>query len=535
IEPGVIVEYRYSEAVKNDSLNEERLIFQRDIPMQRVTYSVRPYEGMFLNFNFRNMEAVRFTSGADGFYVGTLENVPALRDEPYMPPEDEVRRWARLYYGGFNSFSWSMLSSQVRESFDKIIKPTKELNQKAAELTAGALTEEEKLRRIYDFTQKRIKNVNFDSSYTEEQLESIKIRDADDVLKRGVANAMFVNWLFAALAKAAGFEVNIVLAGDRSENFFNPNSNINPGFLHPAGVAVRMKEQEKPVVETPATTLGGATMSAQSARRLTDGQVWKYFDPGTIYLPFGRLVWNEEDVYAMLVGESGHQWRKTPLAGVLLSPSRRSGKFKLLEDGTLEGTVRLEYEGHQAISRRRAELKDSPDKREENIRDEIKKRISAAEISGLTIENFDNPALPLAYAFKIRVPNYAQKTGKRLFFQPGFFEYGTSPVFSSATRTHSIYFQYPWSEQDELEFELPDEFLLDSAESPAYVADPQKIGSLRINIGIDKVTNKVIYKRDFYFGNSGLLLFPVSRYEPLKGLFDAFHKADTHTITLKQK
>jgi hypothetical protein len=133
------------------------------------------------------------------------------------------------------------------------------------------------------------------------------------------------------------------------------------------------------------------------------------------------------------------------------------------------------------------------------------------------------------------VPNYAQKTGKRLFFQPGFFEYGSSPVFSSATRTHSVYFQYPWSEQDEIEFEMPPEYLFDNAESPADIADEQKIGSLKINIAHDKVNNKVIYKRNFYFGNSGLLLFPVTRYEALKSLFDAFHKSDTHAITLKQK
>jgi hypothetical protein len=529
IEPGVIVEYRYVEVVKNDSLNNERLIFQRDIPMQRATYYVRPYQGTILSFDFRNMQAVRFVESSDGFFVGTAANVPALKEEAYMPPEDEVRRWARLYYNGYNSFSWNTLSYQVTQTFNKIIKPTKELNQKAAELTAGATTDEEKLRRIYDFTQRRIKNVNFDSSYTEEQLESIKIKDADDVLKRGVANSVFVNWLFGALAKAAGFEVNVVLAADRSEHFFNPNDNISPGYLHPAGIAVRMKDQEKPQQIKPVT--GGAHASSG---RSTAGQTWKFFDPGTLYLPFGRMVWNEEDVYALLVGESSSQWRKIPLSGVGLSPARRAGKFKLAEDGTLEGSVSLEYEGHQAISRRRAEFKDSPAKREENLKEEIKKRISAAEISDVTIENFDNPALPLTYNFKIRVPNYAQKTGKRLFFQPGFFEYGTTPVFSSATRTHSVYFQYPWSEQDNLEFELPKDFSLDNAEAPADVADSQQIGSLKINIGIDKVNGKIIYKRSFYFGNSGLLLFPVSKYEPLKSLFDSFHKADTHTITLKQ-
>ncbi|HEX9959509.1 MAG TPA: hypothetical protein VGB00_01085 [Pyrinomonadaceae bacterium] len=77
---------------------------------------------------------------------------------------------------------------------------------------------------------------------------------------------------------------------------------------------------------------------------------------------------------------------------------------------------------------------------------------------------------PLTYIFKIREPDYAHKTGKRLFFQTGFFEYGTRPVFLSATRTHSIYFQYHWSELDDLEFEMPKEFRLDSADSQKSAA-----------------------------------------------------------------
>ncbi|HEX8249312.1 MAG TPA: DUF3857 and transglutaminase domain-containing protein [Pyrinomonadaceae bacterium] len=531
IEPGVIVEYRYKEVVKNDSINGERLLFQRDIPMQKVIYHIRPYKGTSLKFDFRNMPTVSFTEGADGFYIGTATNVPALKEEPFMPPLNEVRRWAFLSYGdGGGSFAWSVFSYTVGQEFNSLINPSKEIRQKAAELTAGANTDEEKLRRIYDFTQKNIRNISFDNSYTEEQLESVKIKDADDALRRGIANAAFVDLLFASLARAAGFDVSLALAGDRSENFFDSLKVVNPSSIRPAAVAVRIGGERRQAAQTPSAH--GANAGSSVADTTSN---WKYFNPGLPFLPFGRLVWNEEDVFALLIGERGHSWKKTPLSGVAQSPARRSGKFKLLEDGTLEGLVRLEYEGHQAIMRRRTEYKDSPAKREENIREETKKRLSTAEISDVTIENFDDASKPLTYIFKIRVPNYAQKTGKRLFFQPGFFEYGTSPVFSSATRTHSVYFQYPWSEQDDLEFELPNDYLLDNVETPGEVADSQQIGKLKINLGLDKVNNKVFYKRNFYFGNSGLLLFPVSRYESLKGLFDAFHKSDAYAITLKQK
>jgi hypothetical protein len=133
------------------------------------------------------------------------------------------------------------------------------------------------------------------------------------------------------------------------------------------------------------------------------------------------------------------------------------------------------------------------------------------------------------------VPNYAQKTGKRIFLQPGFFEYGENPVFSTATRKYDIFFHYPWSEVDTIEIELPKGFALDSADAPAMLADPSKIGLLDIYMGVVKESNTLIYKRKFHFGGGGKTLFPVGTYQPLKNLFDGFHKADSHTVTLKQK
>lgn len=506
IEPGVIVEYQYDEIIKGDSASGERLIFQRDVPMQKVSYFVRPHANSNLVPRFYNMPETRFTEDLNnkGFFVATMTNVPSLKEEPYMPPDDEVKRWAYLQYQNFGTFfQWTYLSRVYSEVFNKISKPNKEVKQKVAELTAGAVSDEDKLKRIYEFTQRRIKNINFDRSLTDEQRENIKIKDADDVLRNGVGDSMFIDLLFASLARAAGFEVNIVLSGDRSDNFFNPDKYPFPSFIRPASITVKV------------------------------GQDWKFYNPGMPYLPFGKLVWNEENVQAMLVGDGGFIWKVTPLSEHNLSPARRTAKLKLSEDGTLEGTVRIEYEGHQAINRRREGFMDSPTKREDDFKEEIKRRVSAAEISALSIENFEDVSKPLTYSFKVRIPNYAQKTGKRLFIQPGFFEYGANPVFSSTTRTHNIYFPYPWSEQDEVEIEMPKGFQLDNADSPGEVADPSKIGLLKISISVVNA-NTLNYNRRFHFGGDGKILFPVSVYQPMKNLFDMFHKADTHTITLKQ-
>ncbi len=50
----------------------------------------------------------------------------------------------------------------------------------------------------------------------------------------------------------------------------------------------------------------------------------------------------------------------------------------------------------------------------------------------------------------------------------------------------------------------------------------------------DKAANVLRYRRDFHFGGGGAVLFPPAAYPALKGMFDAFNKADSHIITLKR-
>src|SRR4030095_11207575 len=96
VEPGSIVEYRWREVRPNASANRLRLQFQRDIPAETVTYSLKPYGGMrYMPFHIGE---TRFVKDKDGFSKLTLSNVPAFHEEPQMPPEDQVRSWVFLYY-----------------------------------------------------------------------------------------------------------------------------------------------------------------------------------------------------------------------------------------------------------------------------------------------------------------------------------------------------------------------------------------------------------------------------------------------------
>lgn len=508
IEPGVIVEYRYQEVIPRTSANNMRMEFQKDVPVETISYYFKPADNArYLTFN---MNDNKFIKDKNGFYRATMENLPAIKSEPRMPPEDEVRSWLLLYYTDYlkedASDFWSRAGGYLVRNFEikDTLKPGKELKTAATEITVGADSPDDKMAKLYQFCKTRIKNITFDTTLTDEQKEEIKPnKSTGDTYKKLQGTSVDINELFASLATAAGFEARLAFGGDRSQKFFNP-SQAHVSFIHFTGIAVKINGQ------------------------------WKYYDPGSLFVPYGMMSWTEENTSALLLGYKDYITTKTPMSEAKKSMAKRTGRFKLLEDGTLEGTVKIEYEGHFANSYKTDNYSQSANQREENLKNEIKKQMSTAEISDISIENVSDPEKPFIYQFKVKVPNYAQKTGKRLFLQPGFFEYGKEPEFSTTTRKYDVYFSYPWAEDDDLEIELPKNFSLDSADQPGAIADPQKISSLDIDIKYDKATNILAYHRKFYFGGGENILFPNQAYQALKKIFDEFHKADSHTITLKQ-
>ncbi len=524
IEPGVIVEYRYKEVIDDAGALGMELEFQKDIPVQTLAYYYKPYNKRDPDAQSYNFNDTRFVKNEKGYYLAQRTNVPAFREEPRMPPKDTVRPWmqlqgVRINITGVTSNSilfsikdpnnmaqyWASVAGEKVSLVQFMNKADKDIKKAATEITASATSDEDKLRKLYEFCQTEIKNVSFDPNISEEEKKKLsKIKSLADVLKNKTGNAGYVDLLFGAMANSLGFDARIAFSGNRSKMLFTPRM-TNESFIHPAAIAVSV------------------------------GNDWKFFNPGMSLLPYGMLVWYEEDVWALVVGERQNAWVKTPMTGVDKSVSKRSAKFKLAEDGTLEGDVRIEFNGQAAVANRVDIYDASPAKREESIKEELKQRISAAEVSNIVIENVTDISKPLVYQYKVRVPNYAQKTGKRLFLQPGFFEYGENPLFSSANRKYDIYFPFPWAENDDVEITLPAGFVLDNADKPGEITDASKIGRLKIDISVDKDQTFINYRRQFHFGGGGNILFPANVYPQLKTLFDEFHKSDTHTITLRQK
>ena len=430
-----------------------------------------------------------------------------------MPPDDQVRSWVLVYYTEDRKLTpdkyWKDFGKRVHEVVKPLMKPNDDVRAAATAAIGDATTPEQKLERLYEYCRTKIRNSSNDASgLTGEERDKLKTnKSPSDTLKRGVGDGSDIDLLFASMATAAGFDARVALTAERSKIFFDPTF-TDPYFLRPSSIAVRV------------------------------GDAWRFFNPGYNYLPPGMLRWQEEGTATLVTDPKEAQFVTTPITGPQQSLEKRTARFRLDEDGTLEGDVRIEFTGQAGVEMKEYNDEDSPAEREETLRNRIKGRMSTAELSDIKIENVTDSVKPFVYAYHVRVPGYAQRTGKRLFLQPAFFQHGLGPLFPTSGRKNDIYFNYPWSEEDDIEIELPRGYALDNAEAPAkFGANELSQYEPRMSITTDGRT--LVYQRKFFFGGvkggSGMIApFPVNTYAQLKRYFDELHKQDNHTIAIKQ-
>lgn len=510
LEPGSIIEYRWREIRVNQSANYVKLEFQRDIPVQRVKYLIKPFpfEGLGMRSITLNGANSPFAKEKEGFWATSMNNIPAMHEEPSMPPENQLKIWMLIYYTKDEKLDpekyWFDLGRRIYEDTKSLIKVNDEVRQAGTSAIADAKTDEEKIGRLFEFCRTKIKNISGDASgISPEERKKIKEnKTPGDTLKRGMGTADDIDLLFAALAAAAGYDARIVLAPNRGDFFFD-KSIPNSYFLAHSYVALRVADS------------------------------WKFYEPGSSYVPLGMLRWQDEGEPALVTDPKQPVWLNTPLSSPEKSQVKRRAKFTLAEDGTLVGDVVIEYSGQLAMERKEDNDDDSASQREESLKDEVKAHLSPAELDNIRIENVTDPVKPFIYAYHVKVPGYAQRTGKRLFLQPAYFQRGVGAMFSTSARQYPIYFHYPWREDDEVSIELPLGFSLDNADAPApFSGGP--VGEYKASMAVTKDGRILMYKRNFFFGGGGNILFPVSAYPQLKNFFDMLNKQDNHTITLKQ-
>jgi uncharacterized protein DUF3857 len=512
VEVGDIIEYRYKEHRDNEVATYMRLYFQRDLPMWKVSYHLKPLNIPWAPYAMRTMafafEPKPFQKEPNGYYVTSMADMPSFHEEPYMPPEDQLRAWMLIYYEEDKKIDaekyWKETGKSDYAKFKPHISADGLVKRTAAELVSGIEKPEDKLAALDLFCRTKIQNVSSAASHmTEEQRKAVKENhSAGDTLKQKAGRGMDIDFLFAALANGAGFEARIARIPDRGDTFFD-RRRPTTYFIDNFSVAVRVNDK------------------------------WVFFDPLSRYLESGMLRWQEEGQQALVSDPKEGFWNPTQHLEPERSLRRRRATFKLLDNGTIEGNVEYSYTGHVGRIEKTRYAEMTPEQREEDWKKSLQARLSTAELSVFEMKEADDPVKPMTVKHDVSIPGYATRTGKRILLQPAFFERNIGPRFTEAKRKWDLYFDYGWAEDDEVTIELPDGWELDQPMAPVSQSIT-KVGDYSVKVLKTTDGRKLIYQRKFDWGRNMNVLLPVKAYEAVKKIFDFVQEQDSYTITLRE-
>lgn len=517
VEPGAIVEYRWKEAQDDNRIKYLRLNFQREFPVERVTYFIKPLPddiigGMRMYLNPFQCTTSPLKLENDGYNSTYVENVPAQRDEPYTPSEPNLAPWALVHYQEGDRRDpdkyWNDLGKKSYKELKDAARANDEIKSAAATATQSAKNDEEKTAALIEIVRQRVRSV-FDDSVTEAEREKFfksrpkdRLRTAPEILKSGLGTANEMNVVVAALAQQAGLEARPAMVADRNEQLFHPKYTVDDYYLDNIDLAVKVN---------------GA---------------WKVYDVSTRLLPPGMISWREEGVFALITDPKTSTFIQTPQSSPEASTESRTAKLTLTEEGTLEGDVEETYSGHRGEDFRLQIVRKSKAQQDQWLQDRVTRIFPDAKVTMVKLENVDDPVKPLRATYHLEAENFAQVTGKRILFQPNAFRRGQVSPFSASSRRSIIEFPYGWKEVDQVTLQLPMGWKLDNADNPGSFQFG-KPGSYTMKMTISK-SNELVLNRDLTFGSEGMINFGTESYPSLKKIFDEIQLRDRHTLSMKE-
>lgn len=429
-----------------------------------------------------------------------LTNVPPFEAEEYMPPEDQFKPELYFYYGGRETASpdtfwdeWARIESGYK---DKFIGNFSQIRDRATQAIGSESDPEKKLRLLYAAAQ-QIRNLSYERERTDQERKKENLkpnRNTADVLAHAYGTDSDINYLFVALARAAGFDADVLQVSDRAERFFNK--------------MVLSLAQFKTEVAT--VQLNGKGL---------------LLDPGTLYCPFGLLRWRYTAAQAMKFTSSGAQFITTPDPAP--SPIRRTAVVSVTSDGSLQGEITLELNGEEALEHRLSAHDTDDAGRRKSFEEEVQASLPAgATVKMKGAAGWDAPDQPLTARFEVSIPSFASSAGKRLLVPSLLLTTLHKNMFTSEFRRYPIAFPYSFEESDDVTITLPSGF---TVEVPPY-RRKASLSYASYAVSSEILEHKLTTHRSLRVDG---ISFPSEKYGELKEFFNIVQNGDNGQCVLQ--
>ena len=444
VTPGCIIEYEYRLQGKPGWVHSEGWTISGETFTREAHFRFRPDTSYGAPTAFyrriRVPEADALKTQLDGTYTLDIANIPAVVDEPLMPSKAALETRVEFYYrdpGATNEAPaqyWNRNVKQWNAEIEHFIDKKNVLAQEVAKIVSPNDDPETKLRKLYARAL-QIRNLSMEDLKSEKELkaESIKANsNVEDVLSRNAGYGREIDFLYVGLARAAGFQsAEIYLAPRTGDNF------------------------------SPAT---------EDASQLRSDVVWVqaagkdyYLDPGSRYYPFGTLPWSETDCAGIRIGSSNVVVAAIPSPLASEATLTRKADLVLTDDGSVSGTIHIDFGGRRGAMLREAKRKEDETGRIKDLEEEVKQWLpvgSTFEIAKL--ENWDDVEMPVRVTGSLKMSTFSTAAVRHLLIPREIFQPMQAADFVAEKRVNPVYFEYAFEESDDITIRAPLRFSFQS-------------------------------------------------------------------------
>jgi hypothetical protein len=503
VETGSIIEYKYRQSLNSDLLYNDTWDVQKELFTKQARFSIHPsrlYDLLWVSSGVPATTPV--DKGKDGTIRLDIQNVPSLDKEDYMPPE-EVLKWRVDFFYTLRGTTdpdkfWKQAGEYWFETSDKFIGRRKGISEEAARTVTAGDPPEAKLRKLYARVQ-MIRNTSFEREKTEQEVKRENQKENDnveDVLKHGAGNGVEIDYLFCALARAAGFDSSIVRVSTRNIHFFSKTM-LETQQLNDIVIAVKLGDKDL------------------------------YFGPGDAHAPFGLLPWSETGVAGLKLDKQGGQFVSTTPTAAEDAVTRRVARFVMGDDGMVEGKLTVTYVGQEALSRRIDADESDDAERRKSLVDEVKGWLPVGATVELTsTPDWSGSDSALVAEFSIRTHPWGTQTGRRLLLSQSFFINPIARQFDHPSRTYPVYFDYAYTFMDDITVQLP--LVLRVTSVPASQDRTNGMGFYQIASENQGASLHLARK----MGVSGIL-YPAESYPAIRHFFNQVKAGDEQQVVLE--
>ncbi len=505
VQIGSIIEYRYTYDFEDNWIFDSQWILSAPLFTKKALFTLKPFERWALQWAWPAglpEGATKPVQSPDSIVRMNVENIPAFREEEFMPPANELMFRVNFVYNedGFESDEnkyWKKFGKKQNDKAEAFADKRKAMTEAVATIVAPSDSPDVKLQKIYDRCQ-QIKNLSYEPSISRDEAKHEKMKypeNAEEVWKLGYGFGSQITWLFLGLAQAAGLDAHPALVASRAQHFFNPK---------------RMDSQEL------AASLVIVKVNGKDV----------FANPGAAFTPFGLLPWTETGVDGRMLDKDGGSWITTPLPPSDVTRIARKANFHLTEDGSLEGTVTVTYTGLEAQAWRLDERSSDAAARKRGLEESLKNSIpSASEVELKNAPEWSGSKTPLVAEFEVKIPGWIAAAGKRALMPTGVFVANEKHLFEHANRTYPVYFRFPYSKADDITVALPEGWKVDGelkplnqdAKAVAYTfSEESKPGSVHLQRSV----------------RADIFLVPVDKYSILRSFYQYVRTADEQQVVL---